>query len=235
MPPGALKAYAASLTGTALEYYDFAVYSAAAALVFPMVSSRADRLPGPLLSFSTYAVGLPRPAGRRHHLRPARRQDRPQERPGHHADAHRRGHRADRRCCPATPPSASPRPIILVLLRFAQGVGVGGEWGGAVLLSSEYGDPKRRGFWASAAQIGPPAGNLMANGVLAVLAATLTKEAVPVLGLAGRVPASAVLVGFGLLDPAEAGGHPGLQGHPGPRRTAQGPDQGGLHQGTARR
>ena len=65
---------------------------------------------------------------------------------------------------------------MLVLLRFAQGVGVGGEWGGAVLLSSEYGDPSKRGFWASAAQIGPPAGTLMANGALAVLAAVLTED-----------------------------------------------------------
>ncbi len=78
-------------------------------------------------------------------------------------------------------------PIMLVLLRFAQGVGVGGEWGGAVLLSSEYGDPRKRGFWSSAAQIGPPAGSLLANGVLAVLAAVLTED-VRVLGLAGGVP-----------------------------------------------
>lgn len=68
-------------------------------------------------------------------------------------------------------------PTILVLLRLAQGIGVGGEWGGAVLLSSEFGDPNKRGFWSSAAQIGPPAGNLLANGVLAVLAATLSNEA----------------------------------------------------------
>ena len=64
---GALvKAYAASLTGTALEYYDFAVYSAAAALVFPqaLLPRRATRSPAPLLSFSTYAVGfLARPVG----------------------------------------------------------------------------------------------------------------------------------------------------------------------------
>ena len=70
-------------------------------------------------------------------------------------------------------------PALLVLLRFAQGVGVGGEWGGAVLLSSEFSEPGRRGFWASAAQIGPPLGTLMANGVLAILAAALTEDAFP--------------------------------------------------------
>ena len=80
-------------------------------------------------------------------------------------------------------------PIILVLLRLAQGIGVGGEWGGAVLLSSEYGDAKKRGFWASAAQVGPPAGNLMANGVLAVLAATLrTRPSSPGAGASRSSP-----------------------------------------------
>ncbi|MGY2744396.1 MFS family permease [Arthrobacter sp. UYCu723] len=90
-------------------------------------------------------------------------------------------------------------PIILVLLRLAQGIGVGGEWGGAVLLSSEFGDAHKRGFWSSAAQIGPPAGNLMANGVLAVLAATLSTEAFLSWGWRVAFLASAVLVVFGLL------------------------------------
>lgn len=89
-------------------------------------------------------------------------------------------------------------PIILVLLRFAQGVGVGGEWGGAVLLSSEFGDPERRGFWASAAQIGPPAGNLLANGALALLTLILSEEQFLSFGWRIAFILSAVLVGFGL-------------------------------------
>ncbi len=84
------------------------------------------------------------------------------------------------------------------MLRFAQGVAVGGEWGGAVLLSSEYGDPRRRGFWASAAQIGPPAGTLIANGVLALLSATLTDAAFTSWGWRVAFLLSAVLVAFGL-------------------------------------
>ena len=116
-----------------------------------------------------------------------------------------------------------------MLLRLAQGIGVGGEWGGAVLLSSEFGDPNKRGFWSSAAQIGPPAGNLMANGVLAVLAASLSTEAFLVLGLARRLPGLGAAGGLRPADPAQAGGNPGLQGHPGARRAAEGPDQGGLH------
>jgi MFS family permease len=89
-------------------------------------------------------------------------------------------------------------PIILVLLRFAQGVGVGGEWGGAVLLSSEFGDPRRRGFWSSAAQLGPPAGDLLSNGALAVLTPSMSDEAFLAWGWRIAFLLSAVLVGFGL-------------------------------------
>ena len=193
-----IKAYAASLTGTALEYYDFAVYSAAAALVFPQLFFPGeDPLTGTLLSFSTYAVGfLARPVGG--------------------IVFGRLGDRVGRKnvlvwtlmligaatlligLLPGYASIGVAAPIILVLLRFAQGVGVGGEWGGAVLLSSEYGDPAKRGFWASAAQIGPPAGNLLANGVLAVLAAALTEEAFLSWGWRVAFLISAVLVGFGL-------------------------------------
>ena len=65
IPPGALKAYVASLTGTSLEYYDFAIYSVASALVFPKVFFPGnDEYVGLLLSFSTFAVGyLARPIG----------------------------------------------------------------------------------------------------------------------------------------------------------------------------
>ncbi|HEY5878225.1 MAG TPA: MFS transporter [Nakamurella sp.] len=193
-----IKAYAASLTGTALEYYDFAVYSAAAALVFPQLFFPGeDPLTGTLLSFSTYAVGfIARPVGG--------------------VVFGRLGDKIGRKnvlvwtlvligvatlligLLPGYAAIGVAAPIILVLLRFAQGVGVGGEWGGAVLLSSEYGDPNKRGFWASAAQIGPPAGNLMANGVLAVLAAALTEEAFLSWGWRVAFLISAVLVAFGL-------------------------------------
>jgi MFS family permease len=89
-------------------------------------------------------------------------------------------------------------PILLVTMRFAQGVAVGGEWGGAVLLSSEYGNPRQRGFWASAAQIGPPAGNLLANGVLALLTVSMSEAQFESWGWRLAFLASAVLVGFGL-------------------------------------
>lgn len=197
-PPGLYKAFAASLTGTALEWYDFAVYSAAAAIVFPIIFfPSTDPLTGTILAFSTYAVGyVSRPVGG--------------------IIFGRLGDRIGRKkvlvttlmiigvatvligVLPGYGSIGISAPIILVLLRFAQGVGVGGEWGGAVLLSSEYGDPKRRGFWASAAQVGPPAGNLMANGALALLTVLLTEEQFISFGWRIAFLLSALLVGFGL-------------------------------------
>jgi MFS family permease len=199
MPPGALKAYVASLTGTSLEYYDFAIYSVASALVFPKIFFPGnDEFVGLLLSFSAFAVGyLARPIGG--------------------VVFGRLGDKIGRKqvlvvtlmligaatvligALPDYSVIGVAAPVILVLLRLAQGIGVGGEWGGAVLLSSEFGDAHKRGFWSSAAQIGPPAGNLMANGVLAVLAATLSNEAFLSWGWRVAFLASALLVVFGLL------------------------------------
>ncbi|WP_211881232.1 MFS transporter [Pseudarthrobacter albicanus] len=199
LPPGALKAYIASLTGTSLEYYDFAIYSVASALVFPKIFfPNNDEFVGLLLSFSTFAVGyLARPIGG--------------------IVFGRLGDRIGRKnvlvitllligaatvligALPDYSVIGVAAPTILVLLRLAQGIGVGGEWGGAVLLSSEFGTASKRGFWSSAAQIGPPAGNLMANGVLAVLAATLSNADFLAWGWRVAFLASAVLVVFGLL------------------------------------
>lgn len=195
---GLAKAFAASLTGTALEWYDFAVYSAAAALVFPLIFfPDSDPLTGTLLAFSTYAVGyIARPIGG--------------------FVFGRLGDVIGRKqllvitlmligvttfaigLIPGYDTIGIAAPILLVAMRFAQGVAVGGEWGGAVLLSSEYGNPKQRGFWSSAAQIGPPAGNLLANGALAGLTLALTEEQFESWGWRVAFLFSAVLVGFGL-------------------------------------
>jgi MFS family permease len=193
-----IKAYTASLTGTSLEWYDFAIYSASAALVFPQLFfPESDPLAGSLLAFSTYAVGyLARPIGG--------------------IVFGRLGDKIGRKqvlvmtllligvttfligVMPTFASIGVAAPIVLVMLRFAQGVGVGGEWGGAVLLSSEFGEPRRRGLWASAAQIGPPAGNILANGALALLAISLTDAQFLSWGWRVAFLASAVLVGFGL-------------------------------------
>jgi MFS family permease len=66
-------------------------------------------------------------------------------------------------------------PALLATLRFVQGFAVGGEWGGAVLMAGEFGGARRRGAWAGWPQVGVPAGNLLAAGVMAVMAATLSE------------------------------------------------------------
>ncbi|QKV95366.1 MHS family MFS transporter [Streptomyces sp. NA02950] len=195
---GVRRAFVASLTGTALEWYDFAVYSAAAALVFgDLFFPSNDPFTGTLLAFSTYAVGyVSRPLGG--------------------FVFGRLGDVIGRKkvliatlvligaatlligLLPTYATVGVAAPVALVLLRFAQGVGVGGEWGGAVLLSSEFGDPRRRGFYASAAQVGPPAGNLLANGVLAGLGAALTEEQFLSWGWRVAFLFSGLLVVFGL-------------------------------------
>jgi MFS family permease len=192
------RAYTASLSGTALEYYDFAAYSVAAATIFgDLFFPSGDDLAGTMAAFSTYAIGyLARPLGG--------------------IVFGRLGDVIGRKkvlvytlllagvatfligLLPTYAAIGGAAPVLLVVLRFAQGVAVGGEWGGAVLLSSEYGDPKRRGLWASAAQIGPPAGNLMANGVIAVLGLLLTEAAYESWGWRVAFLLSAVLVAFGL-------------------------------------
>jgi MFS transporter, MHS family, shikimate and dehydroshikimate transport protein len=90
-------------------------------------------------------------------------------------------------------------PVLLVILRFAQGIGVGGEWGGAVLMSVEHAPKGRRGFFGSWPQMGVPAGLLLSTGVFAVVQA-MTSEAA-FLAWGWRVPflASALLVGVGLF------------------------------------
>lgn len=192
------KAFFASLSGTTLEWYDFAVYSAASAVVLGTLFFPAeDPYVGIVAAFSTYAVGyISRPIGG--------------------IVFGRLGDIIGRKkvlvmtlmligvatfligILPTYSDIGVTAAVLLVLLRFAQGVGVGGEWGGAVLLSSEFGDPERRGFWASAAQVGPPAGNLLANGVLAILTAVLSAEAFLDWGWRVAFLLSAVLIAFGL-------------------------------------
>ncbi|MCC9181808.1 MFS transporter [Mycolicibacterium mageritense] len=193
------KAFAASLSGTALEWYDFGIYSASAALVFPVLFFRSSSsASGVLLAFSTYAVGyLARPLGA--------------------FALGRLGDVIGRKqvivstllligvatfaigLLPTFDSIGVVAPILLVTLRFAQGVGVGGELGVAPLLSSEFGDPERRGFWCSAPQMGPAAGTLLANGVLALLTVSMSETAFVTWGWRVAFLLSALLVAVGLL------------------------------------
>jgi len=192
------RAFAASLSGTSLEYYDFAVYSSAAALLFgQLFFAQHDPLTGILQAFATYAIGyLARPLGG--------------------VLFGRLGDVIGRKrvlvatllvvgiatflmgLLPTYAQVGSLAPTLLVVLRFAQGVGVGGEWGSAVLITSELSRRGERGLWASAAQIGPPVGTLLANAVLGLLAVALPETAFMSWGWRVAFLFSAILVGFGL-------------------------------------
>src|SRR5579864_1742325 len=193
-----LRAVIASTVGTSIEWYDFFLYGSAAALVFgTQYFPNADPLSGQLLAFGTYFVGFAaRPVGAAIF--------------GHYGD--RIGRKAT---LVATlllmgigtfliglvPPYASIGVwggILLTILRAMQGIGVGGEWGGSVLLSMEWGARNRnRGFIASWPQFGVPVGLLLSNGVLALTTA-LTGAEFATWGW--RIPflISIVLVGVGL-------------------------------------
>jgi metabolite-proton symporter len=188
----------ASLIGTTVEWYDFFLYSSAAALVFnKLFFPTADPLTGTLLAFTTYAIGfLARPVGGLVF--------------GHFGDKVGRkkllvisllmmgGATFAMGLLPTYASIGVAAPILLTLLRLVQGFALGGEWGGAVLIVSEHGGAARRGFWASWPQCGAPGGNLLATAVLAVLAAVQTDEAF--LSWGWRIPflLSAVLVVIGL-------------------------------------
>ncbi len=166
----------ASLIGTTIEWYDFFLYGSAAALVFNrLFFPEYDPLTGTLLAFATYALGfVARPVGGIVF--------------GHFGD------RIGRKrllmlslvlmgvatvligLLPTYAQIGVWAPILLILLRLVQGFAVGGEWGGAVLMAAEHGDAKRRGFWASWPQAGVPAGNLLAAGVLALMAGFQSEE-----------------------------------------------------------
>ncbi|MDN3292831.1 MFS transporter [Streptomyces ficellus] len=192
------RVVAASLIGTTIEWYDFFLYGSAAALVFnKLFFPGSDPLVGTLLSFLTYAVGFAaRPLGALVF--------------GHYGDRLGRkkllvlslllmgGATFAIGLLPTHATIGTAAPLLLTVLRLVQGFALGGEWGGAVLLVSEHGDARRRGFWASWPQTGAPAGQLLATGVLSALTALLSDAAFTSWGW--RIPflLSGVLVIVGL-------------------------------------
>ncbi|WP_155072592.1 MFS transporter [Streptomyces taklimakanensis] len=197
--PSSLKrVVTASLIGTTIEWYDFFLYGSAAALVFDkLFFPGSDPLVGTLLAFLTYAVGfVARPVGALVF--------------GHYGDRLGRkrllvvsllmmgGATFAIGLLPTHAQIGSLAAVLLTMLRLVQGFALGGEWGGAVLLVSEHGDARRRGYWASWPQTGAPAGQLLATAVLAVLTAVLPDPAFESWGW--RVPflLSGVLVLLGL-------------------------------------
>ncbi len=138
---------------------------------------------------------VPRAADRRADLRPLRRPDRPQEDADPHAADHGRRHRGDRAAA-VVRRDRRVGPVPLVTLRVLQGIGVGGEYGGAVLLAVEYAPAKRRGFFGSFAHIGVPGGLLLASGAFS-MASLLPDEAFLAWGWRACFLASIVLLAIG--------------------------------------
>ncbi|MEV7064086.1 MFS transporter [Streptomyces collinus] len=189
---------AASLAGTAIEFYDFFVYGTAAALILgPLFFPTFSPVAGTLAAFATFGVGfVARPLGSVLF--------------GHIGD--RRGRRpvlvasllltgastVAVGCVPTYDSIGVAAPLLLLVLRFLQGLGLGGEWGGAVLLAVEHAPAERRALWSSFPQVGPALGFLLANGVVLGLSSTLTEAQFAAWGW--RVPfwAAGVLAVVGL-------------------------------------
>lgn len=187
-----------SLIGSTIEWYDFFIFGTAAALVFPTLFFPAGNpTAGVLLSFSVFGVAfLARPVGGIVW--------------GHFGDLLGRKKAFLTALftmaaatvligvLPAYATIGIAAPIILTLLRVVQGLAVGGQWGGAVLLATEFAPPHRRGFYGSFVQIGVPLGVILGQVLYILFARAFTPEFFA--GFGWRIPflLSAVLVGVAL-------------------------------------
>jgi MFS family permease len=196
--PGTGRIVVASLVGTTIEYYDFYIYGTAAALVlgplfFPAGASGAQSL----AAFASFGIAfLARPLG-----------------------AFLFGHFGDRvgrkstlvasmltmglstalvGLLPGYASIGALAPALLCLLRLGQGIGLGGEWGGAALLATEYAPPGRRAWFGMFPQLGPSLGFLLANGLFLSLLLLLDERQFAAWGWRLPFLASALLVALGL-------------------------------------
>ena len=194
----ATRVLTASLIGTTIEFFDFYIYATAAVLVFPkLFFPSSDANTAVLQSLATFALAFfARPVGAALF--------------GHFGD--RIGRKATLVAAlmtmgPSTvaigflPTYASIgilAPILLALFRFGQGLGLGGEWGGAVLLATENAPPGKRAWYGMFPQMGAPIGFLLSSGTFLILSKNLTDE--QFFDFGWRIPfiASAVLVFVGL-------------------------------------
>ncbi|GAB3577978.1 MFS transporter [Amycolatopsis endophytica] len=188
----------ASALGTTVEYYDFTLYATTAALVFNKVFFPAgNAIVGTLAAFATFFVGyLARPLGGVIF--------------GHYGDKLGRktvliitmvlmgGGTFAVGLLPSYDSIGIWAPVLLVLIRLLQGVGMGGEYGGGVLMALEYSPPRRQGFYTSLVHIGTPAGVLLPVGLVTLLDAVLPEGAYE--NWAWRLPflASIVLIALGV-------------------------------------
>jgi metabolite-proton symporter len=196
--PSVTRIALASFIGTAIEFYDFYIYGMAAALVIgPVFFPGGNPTTQALSAFLTFAVAfLTRPLG-----------------------AALFGHFGDRigrkttlvasllvmgisttliGLLPGYDAIGAWAPILLCLLRFGQGIGLGGEWGGAALLATENAPVGKRGWYGMFPQLGPPVGFLLATGSFLLLANWLTEQEFKDWGWRLPFLASSVLVVIGL-------------------------------------
>ena len=189
-----------SLAGTSIEWYDFFIYGTAAAIVFPKAFFPQDLPPMVLLiiSFSTFAVGfVARPVGGIIF--------------GHFGD------RVGRKrtlvaalmmmgaattligLLPTYGTIGIAAPLLLVLLRFVQGLAIGGQWGGAMLLVTESAPANKRGWYRAYAQAGAPVGVILAN--LAFIGVSMSMSDEAFMSWGWRLPflASIILIGVSLF------------------------------------
>ncbi len=187
-----------SLVGTSIEWYDFFLYASAAALVFPtLFFPEVDETTALILSFGTFAFGfIARPLGGILF--------------GHWGD------RIGRKktliialmmmgisstligMLPTYATIGIAAPILLTVLRFAQGLAIGGQWGGAMLLVTESAPDNKRGFYGSFAQAGAPVGVILANLAFIIISTSVSEEFFMSWGW--RIPflASVVLIGVSM-------------------------------------
>ena len=191
------RAVMASTVGTTIEWYDFFLYGTAAALIFPTVFFPGqDPFAGIIAAFGTQFVGFAaRPIGAAIF--------------GHYGD--RIGRKSTLVATlllmgigttligvlPGYVSIGIAAPILLTVLRLVQGIAVGGEWGGSVLLAMEWGDKRRRGFMASWPQLGVPLGLLLSTALVQLMSRLTGPD---FLTWGWRIPFlfSIVLVGVGL-------------------------------------
>lgn len=188
-----------SLAGTSIEWYDFFLYGTAAAVIFPKAFFPQDLPPMVLLiiSFSTFAVGfIARPLGGLIF--------------GHFGD------RVGRKrtlvvalmmmgaattligLLPTYAAIGVAAPLILVLLRFVQGLAIGGQWGGAMLLVTESAPADQRGWYGAYAQAGAPVGVILANLAFIGVSSSMSEEAFMDWGWRLPFIASIVLIGISM-------------------------------------
>ena len=192
------RVLAASLVGTSVEFYDFYIYATAAALVFgPMFFPSKDLAVQQLSALATLAVAfIARPLGAAVF--------------GHFGDRVGRkstlvaslmlmgGSTFAIAFLPGYAQVGWLAPVLLCILRFGQGFGLGGEWGGAALLAVENAPPGWRGRFGMFPQLGAPVGFIFANGLFLALSLLLTPDQFKAWGWRLPFLASSLLVGVGL-------------------------------------